>query len=172
MKETGQDVLLDEKWLVFRKLCDVPIDVSEDYVTQEWERGNVKKREIILAFKLNDKNELEKVEGTAHVGAFSFLPLKEEKNIGLHFNFQADFMTAPGREVINRETNWNKWLAKEILTTIIDICVPAFLQDEKWKYTFTEVLHPGVGGHELFDQYIKQPLSEYINNQPVLYILA
>lgn len=168
LEERGKGSLLQEKWLVFRKKCDVPPEVSEDYVTQEWERGNVKKREVIVAFKLNEENELEGVEGTAHVGVFSFLPLKEEKSVGLNFNFQADFLTAPGREVITRETKWNQWLAHEIYDVIIKICIPAFLRDENWKYTFTDVLRPGIGGHELFDRYIKHPLTEYMANNPIL----
>lgn len=168
LEERGKGILLQEKWLVFRKQCEVPPEVSEDYASKEWERGNVKKREVIVAFKLNKENELESVEGTAHVGVFSFLPLKEEKNVGLNFNFQADFLTAPGREVITRETKWNQWLAHEIYDVIIKICIPAFLRNENWKYTFTNVLCPGTGGHELFDRYIKHPLIEYMTNTPIL----
>lgn len=168
LEERNEGILLEERWLIFRKLCEVPSDVKADYVTKEWEREKVKKREVIIAFRLNEENDLEEVEGTAHIGVFSFLPLKEEIEIGLKFNFQADFLTAPGREVITRETKWNQWLSQEVYNTIIEICIPSFLEHVKWKMNFTKVLYPGIGGHSLFDEYIKKPLSDYLNNNHVL----
>lgn len=168
LEERGNGYLERERWLVFRKPCEVPLEVKEDYVTKEWEREKVKKREVVVAFKLNEENELEEVEGTAHIGAFSFLPLKEEKEIGIKFLLQADFLTAPGREVIAREAKWNQWLAKEIFNLIVERCVPELLRHEKWKMNCSRILYPGTWGHLLFDEYIKKPLRDYLENNPVL----
>jgi len=68
----------DNRWLIFRSICNVPKEVKEDYITKEWERENVEKREVLVAFKLDEEGNLVREEkGTAHVGVFSFLPLKE-----------------------------------------------------------------------------------------------
>lgn len=168
IEEKSGESLTMERWVTFRKLCDVPSEVSEDFITKEWERDEVRSREVVVAFKLNEKNELEEVEGTAHIGVFSFLPLKEEREIGLKFLLQADFLTAPGREVITRETKWNQWLAKEIYNLIIEKCIPQFLKDDRWKMNFTNVLYPGEGGHLLFDDHIKRPLIDYLTNNSIL----
>lgn len=156
-----------EQWLVFRKLCEVPPEVKKDYATKEWERENVKIREVVVAFKMDEHDHLEEVMGTAHIGVFSFVPLKEEET-GLKFLMQADFLTAPGREVITRETKWNRWLAEEIYNLVVEKGIPTFMKSEKWKMNFTKVLYPGVGGHSLFDEHVKRPLRDYIENNPVL----
>lgn len=167
LSDTSEGTSLEEQWLVFRKLCEVSPEVKEDYATKEWERENVKMREVLVAFKVNENNNLEEVLGTAHIGVFSFVPLKEEET-GLKFLMQADFLTAPGREVITRETKWNQWLAKEISNLVIEKCIPAFLKHKKWRMNFTKVLYPQIGGHALFDEYVKKPLRDYIDNNAVL----
>jgi len=74
-----------DNWLIFRSVCEVPERVKGDYVTKEWDREKVKHREVLAAFKLDEGNNLIKEEkGTAHIGVFSFLPLKELKS-GLNF---------------------------------------------------------------------------------------
>ncbi|AMM40446.1 hypothetical protein HS1_000640 [Candidatus Desulfofervidus auxilii] len=47
-----------DHWLIFRTICNVPPDVKNDYVTKEWEREIVEKREVLVAFKLDDENNL------------------------------------------------------------------------------------------------------------------
>lgn len=158
-----------DRWLIFRNPeCIVPTEVKEDQATIDWERQNVTKREVLAVFRLDDENNLlEEERGTAHTGVFSFLPLKETES-GLKFLIQTDFLTTPGRADIQRESLWNEWLAKEIYTLIVEKCIPEFLKNEKWEFNFTEILYPGSGGHELFDEYIKRPLREYLENNLVL----
>ena len=165
--ENGIQKSLDH-WLIFRSFCDVPRDVKEDYITKEWERGNIEKREVLVAFSLDKEKHLVKEEkGTAHIGVFSFLPLKEIPS-GLNFSIQADFLTTPGRGELARECIWNDWLAREVYKLIINKCIPVFLKDDSWKMNFTEILYSLAGGHELFEKFIKEPLRNYIDNNAVL----
>jgi hypothetical protein len=159
----NQDLLL-----LFRSVCEVPKEVKEDYITKEWEREKVEKREVLVAFKLDEESNLVREEkGTAHIGVFSFLPLKEIPS-GLNFLIQADFLTTPGRGEFARECLWNNWLADEIYNLIISKSTQIFLKHEKWKMNFTEILYPLEGGHELFEYHIKEPLRQYLENEAVL----
>jgi hypothetical protein len=157
-----------DRYLIFRKDCDVPPKVKYDITTREWERDGVNKRGILVAYRLDEENRLliEKF-GTAHIGVFSFLPLKEIES-GLNFLIQADFLTMPGRGELARDCLWNEWLADEIFNLIIDKCINNFLKDDKWKMNFTQILCSSKGGHELFDMHIKQPLREYVENNSLL----
>jgi glucosamine 6-phosphate synthetase-like amidotransferase/phosphosugar isomerase protein len=158
----------EERWLVFRSISEVPSYVREDPVTKDWERENVEKREIVVAFKLDIEGNLVRTEkGTAHIGVFSFLPLKEIPS-GLHFLLQADFLTAPGRGELARECLWNDWLADETLKMIVQKCIPEFLSNEKWRLNFTDILYSLEGGHELFERHIKLPLNGYLESEAVL----
>ena len=155
-------------WLIFRSTIPVPDNVKEDFVTKEWERENVEKREVVAAFKLDEeKNLIKEEKGTAHIGVFSFLPLKEVES-GLNFLMQADFLTTPGRGELARESLWNNWLANEIYNLIIEKCLPELLKHEKWKLNVTKILMSSEGGHELFNENIKKPLKLYLENNPVL----
>lgn len=157
-----------DRWLIFRSVSKVPPSVRNDYVTKEWERDIVEKREILTAFRLDKENNLVKEEeGTAHIGVFSFLPLKEIPS-GLNFLLQADFLTSPGRGELARECLWNEWLAGEIYNLIVKQCIPKFLEHDKWKMVLTEILYSSKGGHELFEANIKEPLNKYLENRPVL----
>ncbi|MCK4937642.1 MAG: DUF3883 domain-containing protein [Methanosarcinales archaeon] len=164
----NEDPKNQDFWLIFRSTIPVPDNVKEDFVTKEWERENVENREVVVAFKLDDGNNLIKEEkGTAHIGVFSFLPLKEVDS-GLNFLMQADFLTTPGRGELARESLWNNWLANEIYNLIIEKCLPELLEHEKWKLNITNILMSSEGGHELFNENIKKPLKLYLENNPVL----
>jgi len=169
IQEYENDVLKNKDlWLIFRSNFNVSKDVKKDYVTKEWERENVEKREILVAFRLDEeKNLIKEKKGTAHIGVFSFLPLKEIPS-GLNFLLQADFLTAPGRGELARECLWNNWLAEEIFNLILKKCIKTFSYHEKWKMNFTDILYSLEGGHELFEKNIKFPLNEYLENNAVL----
>jgi len=169
IEEYENDILKgNDLWLIFRSTCDVPNDVKEDYLTKEWERENVEKREILVAFKLDDENNLIREEkGTAHIGVFSFLPLKEIPS-GLNFLLQGDFLTTPGRGELARKCLWNDWLADEIYNLIIKKCIPIFLNHDNWKMNVTGILYSLEGGHELFEGHIKTPLNKYLETNATL----
>lgn len=156
-----------DRWAGFRSVCQVPPEVKEDYITKDWEREDVTSREVLVAFKLGDDDRLVEETGTAHIGVFSFLPLKEIPS-GLKFLIQADFLTAPGREVIHREALWNEWLAREVLRLLTRDCIKGLLRHDMWRFSASKILYPGDWGHPLFDEQIKIPLREYLNDNPVL----
>ncbi len=168
IKEYKNDILEKHRWVIFRSSCITPQEVKDDYVTREWEREHVCTREIVVAFKIDEENNLMQEEkGTAHMGVFSFLPLKEILS-GLNFLIQADFLTTPGRGELARECLWNDWLVDEIYKLIIEEAIPSFLKNERWKMNFTTTLDSYEGGHELFESHIKKPLRNFINNNAVL----
>jgi len=152
-----------DRWLLFNNPeCSVPEEVKKDQDTIRLERQDVKKREVVVVFRLDkDGNLMEEKRGTAHTGVFSFLPLKEVES-GLKFLIQADFLTTPGRTDIQRTSAWNEWMANEIYQLVINKCIPEFKKNDKWKFNFTKILYPKSGGHELFDKLIKKPLENYI----------
>jgi hypothetical protein len=157
-----------EYWLVFRSVCDVPPEVKKDKTSKDWERDQVEKREVVVAFRLDEKEKLVIEEkGTAHAGVFSFLPLKEVPS-GLNFLIQADFLTTPGRSELARESLWNEWLAKEVYKLIIERCIPTFIENEKWQMNFVEILYSPRGGHPLFEDNIKAPLRAYLEKEACL----
>lgn len=167
-EHTNAQLTEETTYLTFRRGVDVPNDVRQDPVTKEWERQEVDHREIVVAYRLHDDGNLVKEpKGTAHVGAFSFLPLKEIPT-GLSFLFHADFLTNPGRTEFERESLWNQWIAGEVSRLIIEKCLPVFLSHDRWKMNFTQVLYSLEGGHELFEQKIKIPMRECIETNPVL----
>lgn len=156
------------KWLLFRKTFSVQEEVSQDYTTIDWERGSIKKREVVIAFKLSDENKLQKEEkGTAHIGVFSFLPLKEIES-GLKFLIHADFLTTPGRSELARECKWNEWLADCCKELIINECIDSFKKHKFWKYNYTNILNGNYGGHELFKKRIIDPIEKYLSSNLLL----
>lgn len=166
-EQKSDDSVVEEKWLVFRASRDVPDEVKSDIITKDWERQDVTKREIVVAFRLTADDVLVEERGTTHVGVFSFKPLKQSPS-GLKFLVQADFLTGSGREVMLEDAKWNEWLAKKIVELLSTTCAAEFLKHEKWKLNFTTILQPGDWGHPVFDQFIKRPLVEFLSKGNVL----
>lgn len=54
IQEYENDVLKNQdRWVMFRSSCIVPKEIKEDYVTKEWERENIDKREVLHDYRLN-----------------------------------------------------------------------------------------------------------------------
>lgn len=160
----GQTSPCFSDWLIFKQSSDVPAEVVNDYVTVEWERNLIRKREVIIAFRLTEHKKLvPEPKSTAHIGVFSFLPLKEIQS-GLKFLLQADFLTTPGRGELARDCKWNEWLADCCYKVIIDQCIPCFQKDEHWKYNYSSILtsESEDGGHELFKKHLIVPLKREV----------
>src|SRR3989338_8149698 len=160
----GQTSPCFSDWLIFRQPSDVPTEVGNDYVTIEWERNLIRKREVIIAFRLTEHKKLvPEPKSTAHIGVFSFLPLKEIQS-GLKFLLQADFLTTPGRGELARDCKWNEWLADCCYKVVVYKCIPCFQKDEHWKYNYSSILtsESEGGGHELFKKYLIVPLEKEV----------
>jgi len=155
------------RWLLFRSQCSVPDDVRKDSMTIEWERQDVQAREVIVAFRLDGSNRLIEEKGAAHIGVFSFLPLKEEIE-GMKFLIQGDFLTAPGRETLSRKALWNEWLCSEITSLITQKCIPIFLRRREWRLDFIRLLHSKSVQDHFFDQHLKKKINAYIESNDVL----
>lgn len=148
-------------WIVFRSIIDVPPDISQDPLSKEWRRDAVKKREVGVAFKLDDSGDLYCEAGGLKFGLFSYLPLRDEA-YDLPFIIHGDFLTGPGRETMHREARWNIWLLEEILKFIMKYVIPQFKQNPIWKFSYTQLLY-GNAPH-IIDGYLAKPLREEIIN--------
>jgi hypothetical protein len=144
-------------WVVFRSVVEVPEEVSKDPITIKWKRGNVRRREIAVAFRLDELGDLSPEAGTVKFGLFSYLPLREEV-YNLPFIIHGDFLTGVGRETMNRDAKWNIWLLEEIRKFIMEYVIPTFKSHQVWKFSYTRVLY-GDAPH-IIDDYLAEPLRE------------
>jgi hypothetical protein len=151
-------------WVVFRRVVKVPDEVKADKYTKDWNRDKVEYREIAVAFKLDNTGDLEPIPGTVKFGVFSYVPLKEEP-IELPYYIHADFLVAPGRNVIHREALWNHWILREAAKFIVEHVIKVFESHEKWKYSYINILYKKTY-REPFDEYLINPIIEEIENGP------
>lgn len=167
LSEETQEGVTQERWLVVSRRCHVPSEVRADPVTRAWNRGEVRTREVILAFKLAEDGQLDPVVGTAHMGVFSFLPLREERT-GLKFVIQADFLTSHGRETVRQDSVWNQWLAGEVLE-LIKLASHYLLLHEQRRTRVLEVLWPEEPrGEGFFAVHLKAGLAEFLERDILL----
>jgi len=151
-------------WVVFRRVVKVPDEVKADKYTMDWNRDKVEYREVAAAFKLDNNGDLEPIPGTVKFGVFSYVPLKEEP-IELQYYIHADFLVAPGRNVIHREALWNRWILREIAKLIVEHVIKVLESHERWKYSYINVLYRKTY-REPFDEYLVNPIIEEIINGP------
>lgn len=149
-----------------RTLKEIPEWVKQDRLTQEY-RANVTKREIAIAFALDDEGNLAPVQaGAMYGGVYSFLPLGEAKS-GAKFPIQADFLVQPGREAINCEAKWNHWLVEQVAVLCKEAITYFKNHEKKWKYQFRPVFDFTKAAE--FESYVKlfgpkliEPLEKFL----------
>lgn len=77
--EVGKFLLLEgntaTRFLVFRKAFEIPKEIRDDKETQNAKRGNIVKREVSVAFKLDKEENLEPMDG--YICSFFSRPRKE-----------------------------------------------------------------------------------------------
>ena len=145
----------------------MPADVSDDPLTREYRR-NVKKRDISIAFFLDSNGNIkESPPGSVMAGLYSFVPVSEVTS-GCKFMIQADFLVQPGRDALNNEASWNKWLVSEIGNLAID-ALDTFKKHDIWKYQFYNVFQfdqvKGAESYEkLFVPFLINKVREKIEN--------
>jgi len=161
LKHDGQE----QRFKFFRRTIEVPDWVKQDRLTQEY-RANVTKREAAIAFALDKEGNLAPSEaGAMFGGMYSFLPLGEAKS-GAKFPIQADFLVQPGREAINYEAKWNRWLIEQVA----ELCKEAiifFKNHERWKYQFLPAFEftkaKGLEAYDkLFGPKLIEPVERYL----------
>ncbi len=125
-----------QRFKFFRRIVEVPEEVKQDRLTQEY-RANVTKREIAIAFALDEEGNLAPSQaGAMYGGVYSFLPLGEARS-GAKFPIQADFLVQPGRDAINYEAKWNHWLVEEV-ASLCKEAIDFFKKHENWRYQFLQ----------------------------------
>ncbi|MFN3739844.1 MAG: sacsin N-terminal ATP-binding-like domain-containing protein [Thermodesulfovibrionales bacterium] len=126
-------------YLVFRKSIPVPSDIKHDEETERIRRSDVLTREIGIVFRLTDEGkDLRVLEGGIS-GVYSFLPVEKEQT-GLPFGIFGDFIPQPGRDLINYEIQWNKWICFEVVELFKTIVEKIFLPHPQWRVFLLGIL--------------------------------
>lgn len=160
-----------QKFRFFRKTVKVPEDVQQDDLTQDY-RANVLEREIAIAFALDKDDALEPtLAGAMYGGVYSFLPLGEASS-GAKFPIQADFLVQPGRDAINYEAKWNRWLVEQV-AELCKEALFAFKAHPSWKYQFlpvfaVETTAQSEAYQRLFGPCLLTPLKDFLQCEPLI----
>jgi hypothetical protein len=93
----------EKNFLVHRVVFEKPDDMHEE------KRENVTRREVSIAFPINQKDQ--------KCGVFAYLPVKESS--GLPFIINADFILPSSREDISEDKPWNNWLRDCVVKTYV-----------------------------------------------------
>ena len=156
------------RWAVFRKAYDVPESISQDQLTIQFKRENIRKREVLIAMELDEEGRIMLGKGSIHFGVYSFLPLRDLSTT-FRFIIQGDFLTNPGRSDIHREAAWNIFIAECVYDLIANVCIPAVLKNEMWKYEAGRIFHVDLSANEVINKHIIEPLQNYVNVEPMLF---
>lgn len=160
----------EERFKLLRRTVEVdraPADVREDRLTHEY-RANVKRREISIAFLIDSDGNLAPQLGHAmYGGVYSFLPLGEARS-GVRFPIQADFLVQPGRDAINYQAPWNRWLLDEVF----ELCKEAigeFKVHPDWRFQYLQAFQfvktPGLESYDhFFGPRLIEPLEKYLQS--------
>jgi hypothetical protein len=159
------------RFVIFRRSQKVPQDVSKDSSLEFYKRQAVKEREIVLAFSVDNSDNLQPIEDASALGSVSsFLPLVEERT-GARFLIQSDFLVQPGREAIQYELSWNHWLIEKA-ALLAEEAIEEFKKHPKWKNQFLPVFKfQSYSAHmsfsKLFYPKLQQPLLDYLKSHEV-----
>jgi len=161
LKSDGEE----QRFKFFHRKVEVPDWVKEDRLTQEY-RANVTSREIAIGFALDKHGNLSPEEaGAMYGGVYSFLPLGEARS-GAKFPIQADFLVQPGRDALNYEAKWNRWILEEVEKLSLE-AVGFFKAHDIWKYQYLsafEFTHSkGLESYEkLFYPKLIEPIEKHL----------
>jgi len=78
-------------WIMFHEIVEVHEHIKTDKFTKDWNRDMLEKREIAVAFRLDENGSLTSIRGTIGFGVFSYIPLREEE-IGIPLFIHGDFL--------------------------------------------------------------------------------
>lgn len=162
-----------QRFIIRRRSAPVPEEVTSDPVLVFYKRQNVTQREVVIAFAVNKDGDLESVDDASALGSVSsFLPLVEERS-GAKFLIQADFLVQPGREAIQYELAWNRWLVREAVENAKDAIEKTFKPHPRWRRQFLPLFsfrsYGGQPAYEkLFSPHLRTPLLEYLRTGNVV----
>jgi hypothetical protein len=150
---------------VFNRRVTVPDELKTDRLVQEYRQG-VTEPEIALAFALDERGNLTPTEiGAVYGGVSSLTPLGEER-IGAKFMLQTDFLVQPGREAVNADAAWNRWLVGE-LAELSKEAIQTFVHHPQRKYQYRTLFEfkalSGQDSYEkLFGPHLVRPIQEFM----------
>lgn len=160
------------KFVMFRRPALVPKHFANDPVIVFYKRQNVTQREVVIAFAVDDAGNLKTIEEASALGSVSsFLPLAEERS-GAKFLIQADFLVQPGREAIQYELEWNRWLVKEAVE-LAKTAIESFKANPRWGRQFLQLFkfesHVGQPAFDrLFGPFLETPLLNHLQTGTVV----
>jgi hypothetical protein len=155
-----------QRFVIGRRLATVPAEVAADPALAFYKRQNVTHREVVVAFAVDKDENLYSIDEASALGSVSsFLPLVEERS-GAKFLIQGDFLVQPGREAIQYELAWNRWLVREAVEAAKEM-IAKFKADERWRKQFLPLFnfkaYPGQPAYEkLFKPQLEEPLLAYL----------
>lgn len=159
------------RFAIFRRVSQVPMEVANDPALEFYKRQNVNQREVVLAFGVDDQDNLMSLEDASALGSISsFLPLVEERS-GAKFLIQSDFLVQPGREAIQYELAWNHWLISEAAEAAKD-AIEEFKKHPKWGSQFIPIFkfqeYKGQAAFDkLFNPKLHQPIADFLSRGEV-----
>jgi hypothetical protein len=151
-------------YLVFRKIVKVPQNVKEDEETMRVKRSGVEEREIGIVFNLDENENLKLSESFGRIsGVYSFLPVESEQT-ELPFGIYGDFIPNPGRDLINYEALWNKWIRGEIIQFFKDIVEKIIAPHDEWCF-YIEKLKGNRPRNSFWDE-MHREIINFLENGP------
>lgn len=159
------------RFVIFSQEYDVPPEVRADKDTLEYDRGRVARREVVAAFGIDDDGNLIPIEKPGLLGGlYSFVPIREE-NTGVKFLIHSDFLVLPGRESINYDALWNRWLVGKV-AELCKAAVAEFKAHPVWSRQFLPLLETRYGSGDAYDRlfrpYLHEPLRHMVDTEPLV----
>ncbi len=162
----------EKRFVAIHRPVRVPAVVASDPSLTFYKRQNVTQREVVIAFEVNESGDLTPVDDASALGSVSsFLPLIEERS-GAKFLIQADFLVQPGREAIQYELAWNRWLVDEAVEAAKEAIAKFKAHPRWWKqflplFSFTS--HVGQPAFDkLFGPRLSVPLLRFLVDSEVI----
>ena len=152
------------RFLVFRGTFEVPDDVQEDEETKRAKRGEIGKREISIAIKLDEQDNLVPTKGYI----YSFFPIEERK---INFLVHADFIVQAGRVAL-LDNRWNRWIMEKA-REVAEAAFPYFQEnpeESKWIEQSPSIFEKREEISERYDDLFEKPLFEATKNPIVVCI--
>ena len=147
-------------YLVFNKMLKIPEYIKNDYRAVESRRADLNTTVVTLAFSLKD-DSITPVNSVL----YTFLPTPFKT--GFRFAVNCDFILNTQRTEIDFVSQWNNWLLESI-GDVLKMIIHEFVQDEKLRLCFCEVLPRKREVSERLYAKIAVPLIDHIKDTPLI----
>jgi len=157
--ETKNDEEIVYSYLVFKKTLNIPEPARNDYRAKESGRAKLQTTDLTLTFNLKG-DSLQPINNSV---LYTFLPTPFET--GLRFAINCDFLLNTQRSEPDFTSQWNLWLLESIGDMLKEV-VSEFLQDEKLRLKFYDILPRRKEVQEMFLAKVAMPLIDYMKDVP------